>query len=86
MSGVSLTKLFRDQYFDRLAAQFLTAVPKPLLRLCVHPDDASLLVRNQNGFRNGLEQRPKSSRLCRIGWCVGLCVPVLGPINVRGAQ
>jgi hypothetical protein len=50
------TELFRKQYLNGLAAQFVTAVPKEPFNLYVDANNAPLLVGNHNGFRNRLEQ------------------------------
>ena len=55
-SETHVTELFRKQYRDGLAAQFVTAVPKQPFHLHVDANNAPLLVGNHNGFRNRLEQ------------------------------
>ena len=55
-SEMDVTELFRKQYLDGLAAQFVTAVPKEPFHLYVDTNNAPLLVGNHNRFWNRLEQ------------------------------
>src|SRR4029077_3967080 len=55
-SEMHVTELLRKQYFDGLAAQFVTAVPKKLFHLYVDPNNAPILVGNHHRFRYRLEQ------------------------------
>src|ERR1700688_4101000 len=55
-SQMRVTELFRKEYLDGLATQFVAAVPEKLFHLYVDPNNAPVLVGDHNGFRNRLEQ------------------------------
>ena len=49
-------QLFRQQYLDGLALQFVAAVPKKPLYLYVDPNNSPILVGNHHRFRYRFEQ------------------------------
>src|SRR4029077_7266896 len=59
VSGTGSPEALRNEYFDRLAQQFVACVAKEFLGLGVDEHDPAVFVDDHDGIRSGLEQSPE---------------------------